>query len=135
MAKVGRPKDRPNKKLQPGWQQVMLDLAAEGASELEVRTTIGISADLWYRWVEEEPEFSATVKDCKALCEMWWERQGRKLSTGAKGNAVVWIFNMKNRFGWRDKQEVEHSGRVEYADLTDEEIDLKIRQLKASDEG
>lgn len=23
------------------------------------------------------------------------------------GNSAVWIFNMKNRFGWRDKQETE----------------------------
>jgi len=132
MARTGRPKDRPHKKLAIGWQQTMIDLAKDGASELEVRTTLGISNDLWYRWIEDEPEFSQTVKTCKALCEMWWERHGRKMAAGAPGNSAVWIFNMKNRFGWKDKQEVEHSGHISYSDLTDEELEHKISRLSVN---
>jgi len=35
------------------------------------------------------------------------------MATGADGNPAVWIFNMKNRFGWRDKHEIEsrHEGK------------------------
>lgn len=128
----GRPKETPEKRLKVGWQQVMLDLATDGASELEVRTTLGISADLWYRWIEDEQEFSATVKNCKALCETWWEKNGRRMAGGGPGNAAVWIFNMKNRFGWKDKQEVEHSGHVSYSDLTDDDLEHKIKQLSAN---
>ena len=28
---------------------------------------------------------------------------------GEDGNATVWIFSMKNMFGWRDKQDVDHT--------------------------
>ncbi|KGQ19917.1 hypothetical protein LF41_2424 [Lysobacter dokdonensis DS-58] len=30
---------------------------------------------------------------------------GRKLAANGGGNSAVWIFNMKNRFNWRDKQD------------------------------
>jgi hypothetical protein len=110
----------------------MLELAADGASAVELRCEVGrISVDLWDRWIREDPQYSETVKECKALCEMWWEKQGRKMAAGtADGNATVWIFNMKNRFGWKDKTETEHSGTIAFSDMTDEQIERRIAALK-----
>jgi hypothetical protein len=84
----------------------MISMAEDGASDVEMIAYLDISKDLWYRWIEEEEEFSNTIKRCHALCEAWWTRHGRQMATGiADGNATVWIFNMKNRFKWRDKIE------------------------------
>jgi len=62
----------------------------------------------WGTLLEDSDEFRRTVKSGQDLCQVWWERQGRKMTTGADGNATVWIFNMKNRFSWHDKQQVDN---------------------------
>ena len=121
---IGRPKltldDLPD-----GWQTAMLELAKDGASDVSLRVNAldGICSDTWYRFIKDYPDFSATVKRCHELCEDWWETTGRGMATGKDGNATVWIFNMKNRFGWRDKQEVEHTGAnggpIELTDRTE----------------
>ena len=54
--------------------------------------------------VLRETDRAYWIKKAHDLCRVWWERHGRKMTTGeADGNATVWIFNMKNRFGWNDK--------------------------------
>lgn len=105
---VGAPKKTLENALPEGWKEKMMQCAKDGASQLEVRVEIlGISTDLWYRFISEEPEFSETVKICSDLCQSYWERLGRQLSGGDKeGSAATWIFNMKNRFGWKDKSEI-----------------------------
>ena len=112
MAKRGRPK-KTLSDLPSDWREKMLELAATGASDVELRIdALGhISDDLWYRLIDEEPEFSRTVKKAHDLCEAWWVKAGRAGSVGKINlNTGSWIFNMKNRFSWRDKHDYEHSG-------------------------
>lgn len=85
----------------------MLALYIEGGSDAEVKHALGVSNDLFARWLLDEPEFAEAVKDGRAASEAWWSALGRKGASGkAEINPTVWIFNMKNRFHWRDKQEV-----------------------------
>jgi len=111
MADSSKGAGRPKKKLSDlpqGWQSKMEELASEGASDVELRISAldGISDDLWYRFIEEEEEFSRTVKRCHGLCQVWWEKVGRTGAVGGDINPTTWIFNMKNRFNWRDKKDV-----------------------------
>lgn len=55
---------------------------------------------------EEKGEFSDTVKKAKARVEQFIED---RLFENAPAGA---IFNLKNNFGWKDKTEVEQSGKV-----------------------
>lgn len=100
------------------WRDVMQDIYAVGGSDAEVKVALAIpparamSNDLFEALQKREPEFSEAVKEGRQLAEAWWNGQGRKgLFTydGEKFSASLWFMNMKNRFGWRDKQEVEHS--------------------------
>ena len=106
---VGRPRTN-IRDLPDGWENIMREAAQEGASDVEVRCLLGIGESGWYTLIEDDEQFCRTVKECKALCQVWWERTGRKMTMGADGNATVWIFNMKNRFGWKDKTELTGEG-------------------------
>ena len=108
----GRPK-KTLADLPGGWAEATLELAAEGGSDVEIRAQAlgGISDDLWYRFIAEEPEFSRTIKKAHTLSKAWWMKLGRAGAAGKINiNAASWIFNMKNRFGWRDRKSLEHSG-------------------------
>ena len=106
---VGRPRTTTND-LPDNWQEIMREIGREGGSAVETRVALGIGTSAWETLLEDSEEFRATEKERKDLCEIWWERQGRKMAMGEQGNATVWIFNMKNRFGWQDKQSQEISG-------------------------
>lgn len=89
----------------------MCEAAQDGASDVEIRCILGIGESAWGTLLEDSEEFCRTVKKAHDLCRVWWERHGRKMTTGqADGNATVWIFNMKNRFGWADKTNTEITG-------------------------
>jgi len=115
----GRPKE--NLDLPNGWQDPVLEIYKTGGSDVEVKALIyhtrgSFSNDLWDRWLKEEPEFSETVKVGKLLSEAWWHKKGRTSLENKEFSYTGWYMNMKNRFGWADKQEVEHSGGIGISD-------------------
>jgi hypothetical protein len=105
---VGRPRTT-LADLPEDWKDIITKCGTDGGSATEVRCLLGIGESAWATLLEDYPEFQRAEKERIALCEVWWERQGRRMTTDGQGNATVWIFNMKNRFGWRDKQEVDHT--------------------------
>lgn len=116
---AGRPKSTID--LPDGWYNDVLELYSEGASDVEIKAYIYLkrktfSNDLWERWLQEEPEFSETIKQGRMLSESWWAKTGRKNLNNKEFSYTGWYMNMKNRFGWKDKQEIdqktEHSGGI-----------------------
>jgi len=114
----GRPKS--NVDLPEGWYNDILSMYSEGASDVEIKAYIyekrgSFSNDLWDRWLQEEADFSETIKKGRMLSESWWSKTGRKNLSNKDFSYTGWYMNMKNRFGWRDKQEIdqktEHTGQ------------------------
>lgn len=101
---------------------IVVNLMREGASKAEVCLELNCCFQTFLNWQTQHPEFLESVKKGLHFSKGKWEQIGRKAAFGQveNFNAVSWIFNMKNRFGkmdvdelaWRDKQEVEHSGEV-----------------------
>lgn len=103
------------------WQNEILDLYKEGASNIEIKCLImdkmdtTLSNDLWTRWMKDEVKLSETVKRGLIYSQMWWEKVGREgintdsMQETKKVNYTGWKLNMNNRFAhdWKDKQEIE----------------------------
>lgn len=94
--------------------QKLIEHMREGLSFETFGAVIGVARDRVYVWAKKHPEFAEAKKEALDLCQLFWEQLGRD---GARGgihnfNMGAWCFNMKNRFGWRDKKDVEVSGDV-----------------------
>jgi len=57
---------------------------------------------------EKDDKFFPTIKKAKLKCENFAEEQLFK-----SGTVSGVIFNLKNNYGWRDKQEIDHKGEIE----------------------
>lgn len=97
--------------LPDGWELMLLALSEEGASIIELAVELDISRDSFYEIAKREEHFSDTIKKCKDLSEAWWTRKGRKNLENKDFSYTGWYMNMKNRFGWVDKKEVDHSSK------------------------
>ena len=72
-------------------------------------------------------QFSDTIKKAKLRVENYLEKH---LITDSSATGI--IFNLKNNFGWKDKQELEHSGNINnpFEGLSTEELRQLIKNDK-----
>ena len=124
---MSRPKQKVESELWDGWYNDILELYKEGASDVEIKALIyerkgSFSNNLWERWMEEEPQFWETIKMGRLLSEAWWNRKGRKGLENKEFNYTGWYMNMKNRFGWTDKQEIKQ-------DVTSNQLEVVVKRM------
>ena len=62
--------------------------------------------DTLYEWKKVHPEFSEAYKKGLSYSLMHWEEMGHDMTLAGQGNSATWIFNMKNRFKWKDRHDV-----------------------------
>ena len=89
---------------------VVVEYMGKGFSKEAVAGVIGISKETLYRWAREHTTFSDAISIGESKSRVWWERQlvdnVVHSKNGSQINGQVFNLNMKNRFGWKDKNEV-----------------------------
>lgn len=102
------PAGRPSK-YKPEYCEKLINYMAKGMSFDTFGPEVGVWTSTLYYWVDKYPEFSDAKKEGEKRSYRYWQLLGMQLATGKmKGNAAVWIFNMKNRFKWTDRFEHSH---------------------------
>jgi transposase len=108
-----KPRGRPTK-YDPDFCDVIIEAMEKGFSKEAAAAHVRISKDTLYEWAKKYPEFSDALKLGVQLSQIFWEKKGidnlEETYQGTKLNSTNWIFNMKNRFNWRDKKDLSLEG-------------------------
>jgi len=123
---------RPPKFSSPEQMQVLIDDYFKACDRKKNPYTVpglalalGFESRFSIRDYEEKEEFTHTIKKAKLRIEKQrvdWLIQG-------KGSTAGQIFDLKNNFGWRDVQEIEHSGKGGPIDMTSLEVAARIATI------
>jgi transposase len=105
----------------PEMIDIIMPLLKEGASIEEIGLELGIGYSTLYTWMEKHPELMEAIKQGREFSKGWWMKQGRISLREKEFNPTTWYMNMKNRFGWRDKHEV---------DVSVDETTEKVKEAK-----
>lgn len=98
---------------------LVVDLMRDGASIEEVCYELGIAKQTFYNWCEAHPELLDAKKVGTDFAEGWWMKQGRVNLQNKDFSPTLFYMNMKNRFKWSDKQEIDHTTKGESFNIKD----------------
>lgn len=71
---------------------------------------VKVHKDTIYEWRKKHQDFADAVTQAFTQCQLFWEQKGMEGLWNSKNSYFsqnVWAFNMKNRFKWTDRTEVE----------------------------
>ena len=100
-------------KYNPDFKDTVIDLMKEGASIEEICLELEICKQTFYNWCETHKEFLDSKKKGEDFSKGWWMKNGRINLENKEFNYTGWYMQMKNRFGWADKQEVKSDNSLE----------------------
>lgn len=77
-----------------------------GCSDIEVCRLLRITFSKFKQMYDSDEGFRTMVDVGRTMSQAYWMEQGRLNITNNKFNTSLWMFNMKNRFGWSEKADV-----------------------------
>jgi len=101
---VGRPTD-----YYSGLCEEIVPLLRKGMSIEELGLELNVGYSTIYEWMEKHPEFAEAIKKGREFSKGWWMKRGRRDLCNKDFNSTLWFMNMRNRFGWGNKQDNENN--------------------------
>lgn len=117
--------------------EMLVEHMSEGLSFESFASKVDSHRETLYSWAKKYEDFANAKKKGKEKCLEFWESMGR---SGAAGklpgfNAAAWIFNMKNRFLWRDRQDIITTDLTEKKSITESDLENILNEkLKRREE-
>lgn len=116
----------------PKYCEMLLEDAEQGLSFEAFAGRIRVTRPTLYNWAKKHEDF-AFAKDIAAeISRRFWETKGIVgMHMGKEFNATTWIFNMKNRFGWKDRHDHKIDADLNLKNIPDNELkSLTVEALK-----
>ena len=135
-------------KYKPEYCQQLIKHMEGGLSYEAFAGTVGVSKQTIYDWEVANPKFLDAKSIAFEKSRVFWEKlavdniinksdsnswEGGSESKSRSINSTIWIFNMKNRFGWRDKQPGEDFESNQNP-KTDQELEQELIDLLSDDD-
>lgn len=94
--------------------EMLVEHMNKGLSFESFAGLIGVTKETIFNWLEKNKQFFDSKKKGEVRCRLFWERLGIAGSSGKlkNFNCGTWIFNMKNRFAWKDRQEIDQNSNI-----------------------
>lgn len=125
---LGRPTD-----YRPEYCEMLIRHMEQGNSFETFAAIVGSTKKTVYNWKNQFPDFLHAFEQGAVLSELWWERQtknGLFSMNGISMNPTIYRLNMINRFNWKDKAEEKKVIEIDFAGMTNDDIDKEIAQLE-----
>jgi len=114
-----------------GWKEKMIDMGEQGCYVSEIIKGLGLTLDIHRTMLKNSDEYREAWAETNLASEAWWLRTGRENLMNNKFNNAMWIFNVKNRIGWRDQPLIPAKGTGSaFDDEREKEILLSKYQSK-----
>ena len=126
-------------KYKPEFAEKLIEHMGQGLSYESFAGKCRVSRKTLYNCEKEHEEFATAKELGKEANRAYWEEVGMAGMTGEfeKFNSAIWIFNMKNRFGWTDRRETKTEHVVTLESMVDnsfKEIETTAKKVDKPDE-
>lgn len=122
-------------KYKPEYCEMLVKHMSDGLSFESFAAVAKVNRDTLYEWLKVHDSFAKAKADGFSENLLFYEKIGRAGMTGKLPgfNITAWIFNMKNRHGWRDRQPEEVDKTIinnnsTVTKMSDEDLDAAIEK-------
>lgn len=105
----------------------------EGKSIKQIARLLKVSRQWLHELMLGDSKLNDTIQLGKEYAEAWWEEQGQANLWNKEFNHQLFYMNMKNRFGWKDKNESVQTVSISHEIKNIKQIEEEYKNLYKKD--